>query len=136
MLKTFFEVLAIIKEGEAYINVEEGKRLKKIKRNAHGNIEFMGVVDTMIAPTFFSIDPRDKLFKLERKEYSFCEAYIAYKEGKIIKSLESQCCHKKEGIVKKEWNVANPEKKYDSTTFSINEIEGKWYVYDQEEEIE
>ena len=125
MLKTFFEVLATIKEGEVYINVEEGKRLKKIKRNAHGNIEFMGVVDTMIAPTFFSIDLRDKLFKLERKEYSFYGAYTAYKEGKIIESLESKCFYKKEGAVKKEWNVMNPEKKYDSTSFSINEIEGK-----------
>lgn len=136
MLKTFFEVLATIKEGETYISIKEGNRLKEIRYNPHKNIEFIGTVETLITPTFFSIDPHNKIFELKRKEYSFYGAYTAYKEGKIIESLESKCCYKKEGEIKKEWSVMNPEKKYDSTSFSINEIEGKWYIYDQEEEVE
>lgn len=134
MLKSFLEVLNTIKPGETYISVNEESRLKEINYNNIGDhIEFIGTVDTIIAPTFFGINPHRKIFKLKREKYNFCEAYIAYKEGKIIESLESQCCYKKDGLIKKEWNIMSPEKQYDSTSFSMDEIDGKWHIYENED---
>lgn len=118
MEKTFREVIADIKEGEVW----EG-RSKYIKRFADG-IQIYHKEKGKSTPSML-MSNNDK-FKLQRKEYSFAEAFKAYEEGKEIESCYSQYKYKKEGRLdlysktESEW--------YEEDNFEIDEIRGKWHI--------
>ena len=116
--KTFREVIADIKEEEVWEN--ELMLIKKINsyiyiENKNGWIECKCITIR-----------EDLIFTLQRKEYTFEEAFKAFEEGKEIESCYSQYKYKKEGGLdlysktENEWYVED--------RFEIDEIRGKWYI--------
>lgn len=110
MEKTFREVIADIKEGETW----ESRILKIFIEygcvKIHFNDENIRIKDDYIG---IRINEKDK-FKLQRKEYTFEEAFKAYEEGKEIESC-------------------NQGRKYKKGTeqfenMLISDIQGKWYI--------
>lgn len=99
--KTFREVIADIKEGEVW---ECGHIL--ITKSNEG-IELKGMSSYS---SYFTDD--NKIFKLQRKEYTFEEAFKAYEEGKEIQSISSDKIYQK-------------ERDY---LFASYEISKKWYI--------
>lgn len=99
--KTFREVIADIKEGEVW---ECGHIL--ITKSNDG-IELKGMSSYS---SYFTDD--NKIFKLQRKEYTFEEAFKAYEEGKEIQSISSDKIYQK-------------ERDY---LFASYEISKKWYI--------
>lgn len=89
MEKTFREVIADIKEGEVW-----ECRSKYIQRFADG-IQIYHKEKGKSTPSMLMRN-NDK-FKLQRKEYTFEEAFKAYEEGKEIESCYSQYKYKKKG---------------------------------------
>ena len=65
-------------------------------------------------------------FKLQRKEYTFEEAFKAYEEGKEIESCYSQYKYKKEGGLDLYSKTGNEW--YGEDNFEIDEIRGKWDI--------
>lgn len=112
--KTFQEVIATIKKGETWVNDIAPISYIRLREN--------GVLD-------FNKNEGVNLnckYKLQRKEYTFEEAFKAYEEGKEIESCYSQYKYKKEGGLdlysktESEW--------YGEDSFEIDEIRGKWYI--------
>lgn len=128
---TFKEVIANIKEGEVWESGQSCFQLKEISCLEGGiNFKFEGVfvdetdsrinVDTGISNW--------QTFKLQRKQYTFEEAFKAYEEGKEI-----------EGISHKYKKNHNADKYFfkdagvwveNFSGFSADEIRGKWYIND------
>lgn len=112
--KTFREVITDIKEGEVWENL--GAKIIKDS----DSIQMLGFSN------FMCFMDSSKIFKLQRKEYTFEEAFKAYEEGKEIESCYSQYKYKKEGGLdlysktENEWYVED--------RFEIDEIRGKWYI--------
>lgn len=122
--RTFKEVIANIKEGEVWESEE--KIIRKIsgaivigfkdKENIDSEMEFLDNVK----------------YKLQRKEYTFEEAFKAYEEGKEIESCEGckfKRCDKDVVLI---IDFAGDKIKRSSCEelFSIKEIRGKWYIND------
>lgn len=113
--KTFREVIADIKEGQAW---DDGS-MEIRKEKGEIVIEFEYAVNR----AYFDEVAR---FKLQRKEYTFEEAFKAYEEGKEIESCKykykkikgKDMCYLKEG---KRWIEGYP-------AFKLEEIRGKWYI--------
>ena len=116
--KSFREVISDIKEGEvwesfAYTITKKGDGISIVRKD--------GFVPN--GPMFFS---DNSIYKLQRKEYTFEEAFKAYEEGKEIESCkykykkikEKDMCYLKEG---KRWIEGYP-------AFKLEEIRGKWYI--------
>lgn len=88
MQKTFREVIATIKEGEIWESVQDCFQLKEISR-------MEGMINFRLEGVFVEKDDnnvdigegRGQTFKLQRKEYSFKEAFKAYEEGKEIQKM-------------------------------------------------
>lgn len=118
MEKTFREVIADIKEGEVW-----ECRSKYIQRFADG-IQIYHKEKGKSTPSMLMRN-NDK-FKLQRKEYTFEEAFKAYEEGKEIESCYSQYKHKKEGGLDLYSKTENEW--YGEDNFEIDEIRGKWYI--------
>lgn len=121
---TFKEVIANIKEGEVWESEE--KIIQKIscaiviglkdKENIGSEMGFLDNVK----------------YKLQRKEYTFQEAFKAYEEGKEIESCEGckfKRCDKDVVLI---IDFAGDKIKRGSCEelFSIKEIRGKWYIND------
>lgn len=107
---TFKEVIANIKEGEVWES-----NCKRIRCLKDGNLKIDNIPLRDFGPSVLinSIN----IYKLQRKEYTFEEAFKAYEEGKEIKSSK--------GIsYKKDY-----ETEYDEA-ISMDEIRGKWYIND------
>lgn len=129
--KTFREVIATIKEGEVWESVQDCFQLKEISCT-EGMINFRlegvfiektdksNVVDTGVG--------RGQTFKLQRKEYSFEEAFKAYEEGKKIESCYSQYKYKKEERL--DLYSKTEDEWYGKDSFEIDEIRDKWYIND------
>lgn len=120
--KTFREVIVDIKEGEVW----EGTDLLIIK---HSNILEItwkdGKEDDGVA-----IYTHEK-FWLQRKQYSFEEAFKAYEEGKEIESVNGVYKYKKiDGIDSYKLSVGYGEweKCGEETCLEVREIRGKWYI--------
>lgn len=119
MGKTFREVIADIKEGEIW----EGGNPSKIRiRCSPQGIEISGLDN-------WGYIGKNVIFKLQRKEYTFEEAFKAYEEGKEIESVHSGYRYKlkdKEDLyiskIIEEW--------VENTEFDLGEIRGKWYIND------
>lgn len=118
MEKTFREVIADIKEGEVW-----ECRSKYIQRFADG-IQIYHKEKGKSTPSMLMRN-NDK-FKLQRKEYTFEEAFKAYEEGKEIESCYSQYKYKKEGGLDLYSKTGNEW--YGEDNFEIDEIRGKWYI--------
>lgn len=102
--KTFREVIADIKEGEVWES-----RSKYIRRFNDG-IQIYHKENGKATPSMLMAD-NDK-FKLQRKQYTFEEAFKAYEEGKEIQSISSDKIYQK-------------ERDY---LFASYEISKKWYI--------
>lgn len=121
MGKTFKEVIADIKEGETWIQKDKGYIVSKIA-NFGGDI----VIELDSSRSVFGTKGT---YTLERKEYSFDEAFKAYEEGKeiesedgfIYKKINGQDCVCSDEA--RDW-VKNDE------GFYVKEIRGKWYIND------
>ena len=121
--KTFREVIADIKEGEVW---ECGHIL--ITKSNDG-IELKGMSSYS---SYFTDD--NKIFKLQRKEYTFEEAFKAYEEGKEIESCEVLTgCYPS-----KYKRIANKDAQWREESYSWDkrkyigipfyEVRGKWYI--------
>ena len=124
MEKTFREVIADIKEGETWIQKDKGYIVSKIA-NFGGDI----VIELDGSRSVFGTKGT---YTLERKEYSFNEAFKAYEEGKEIESKHSKYKYKK---IDNEDHVYIKEtdywlKRIEDEIISFNEIRGKWYIND------
>lgn len=122
MEKTFKEVIADIKEGETWIQKDKGYIVSKIA-NFGGDI----VIELDSLRRSFGTKG---IYVLERKEYSFIEAFKAYEEGKEIESCEYRykIIDGKDMYSEKDyddWDILFPE---DESFVSFNEIRGKWYI--------
>ena len=115
--KTFREVITDIKEGEVWENL--GAKIIKDS----DSIQMLGFSN------FMCFMDSSKIFKLQRKEYTFEEAFKAYEEGKEIESCEGPYRYKKQNgndayfdTFAKAWWSGEP------ITISLQEIRGKWYI--------
>lgn len=125
---TFREVIANIKDGEIWENASTIKNLKEINRKGR----LINFVFTDTDRKSFAIC-NDDTFILQRKKYSFTEAFKAYEEGKEI-----ECCYggqilKKEN--EKDYCFDYEKGKYvplsfDETFFDITNIRSEWYIND------
>lgn len=114
--KTFREVIADIKEGEVWESEEK----------------IIGLMNTN--DIFITLKDRDRrinsmwfnsgtLYHLQRKEYTFEEAFKAYEEGKEIESCYSGVTYKLQHGGSDCY--ADGSK---TGTIGFNEIRGKWYI--------
>ena len=118
--KSFREVIADIKEGEVW----EHLGIKIIKDS--DSIQMLGFGNN----TIFMDSSR--IFNLQRKEYTFEEAYKKAKEGVEIESLESSIKYKKydeNTFMFKDKDMDDFSGiDNDGALFSVDEINGKWYI--------
>lgn len=112
MEKTFREVIADIKEGEVW---ECGHIL--ITKSNDG-IELKGMSSYS---SYFTDD--NKIFKLQRKEYTFEEAFKAYEDGKEIES-----CYSGDKYMIQHGGSDCYADGSKTGTIGFNEIRGKWYI--------
>lgn len=112
--KTFQEVIATIKEGETWVNDIAPISYIRLREN--------GVLD-------FNKNEGVNLnckYKLQRKEYTFEEAFKAYEEGKEIESCLSGFKYKKIDNIDHHSITGNKWSKEES--FEIEEVRDKWYI--------
>ena len=100
MEKTFREVIADIKEGEVWVN--DTAPISFIKLRPGGILDFNKNVGINL----------NVKYKLQRKEYTFEEAFKAYEEGKEIQSASTD-------------KIYHKEKDF---LFASYEISKKWYI--------
>lgn len=121
---TFKEVVAKIKEGETW------ESTNYIIKCSHRVIS----IETKNGEVFNGIAFCDAiLFTLQRKQYSFEEAFKSLKDGKEIESVVSGRGFKTRNSVSK--YVLNNREIVDKVNdefrlFSYNEIRNKWYIND------
>lgn len=119
--KTFREVIADIKEGETWIQKDKGYIVSKIA-NFGGNI-----VIELDGPR--SVFGTKGTYTLERKEYSFDEAFKAYEEGKEIESCENGYKYLQNTFTypgNEQWLCFRNSEQM----FTTEAIRGKWYIND------
>lgn len=104
---TFREVITNIKEGEVW---ESRTKLIECKENG------LDIIRKNKIETNYMFFDYNENFKLQRKEYTFEEAFKVYEEGKELESVVTGISYKKDY-----------EEEYDEA-ISINEIRGKWYI--------
>lgn len=123
MEKTFREVIADIKDGEVW----EG-RSKYIKRFANG-IQIYHKEKGKSTPSML-MSNNDK-FKLQRKEYSFAEAFKAYEEGEEIEDYTGTKYKKIDGMdhykSRCDDKYCTKAEEYDYW-FGFDEVRNPWYI--------
>ena len=130
--KTFKEVIAMIKEGEVWESVQSCFQLREISHTS-GQINFKleGIfIDGDNNNSIFTGSGAGQTFKLQRKEYTFEEAFKAYEEGKEVESLVSFYKYKK--ITGRDFCFSEfdllVDKCFSGNSIEIDEIPGKWYI--------
>lgn len=121
MEKTFREVIADIKEGEVW-----ECRSKYIKRFADG-IQIYHKEKGRSTPSML-MSNNDK-FRLQRKQYTFEEAFKAYEEGKEIESCENGYKYLQNTFTypgNEQWLCFRNSEQM----FTTDAIRGKWYIND------
>lgn len=115
---TFKEVIANIKENEVWES-----DIKIIKCTNDGNISVRSKIDGKTEIMNFN---KCNLYKLQREEYTFEEAF---KKLKVGKEIESVITKEKYRIIESEFRFpkGDPGK---NIVISYREIEGKWYIND------
>lgn len=119
MEKTFREVIADIKEGEVWVN--EIAPINFIRLREDGVLDFNENEGINL----------NVKYKLQRKQYTFEEAFKAYEEGKEIENILTGL--KIKASVREGWNmlpIINGKLEDDvfSKTLSIEEVRTKWYI--------
>lgn len=124
---TFKEVIANIKEGEVWENPKN--RIKRIFINEIGNIHLEG--NETFSINYSTCVKSDSLYTLQRKEYTFEEAFKAYEEGKEIESCAGMR-YKKINSVDKYFSTHSNEwvKAHNDILFNMIEIRNEWYIND------
>lgn len=119
MEKTFKEVIADIKEGEVWVGMEDWNLTIIGTGSQKFEMKFSEEIN------FYEIDGVSK-FKLQRKEYTFQEAFKAYEEGKEIES----CDYRYKKIDNRDYFYSTLSKQWrgDSIDFSLREIRNGWYI--------
>ena len=121
MGKTFKEVIADIKEGETWIQKDKEYIVSKIA-NFGGDI----VIELDGSRSVFGTKGT---YTLERKEYSFDEAFKAYEEGKEIESCENGYKYLQNTFTypgNEQWLCFRNSEQM----FTTDAIRGKWYIND------
>lgn len=124
---TFKEVIANIKEGQVW---DDGFLKIEMISNSISIGSLNGKPFENIIG--FAINPCRK-FKLQRKEYTFEEAFKAYEEGKEIEDYKCVKYKKIDGVdhYKMEFEEDFSRRvSEDDYWFSFKEIRGKWYIND------
>lgn len=121
---TFTEVIANIKEGQVWECTRENARLKTINIKK-GSINF--IYKDGLGMEVFGVKETDT-FILQRKEYTFQEAFKAYEEGKEIESMKFK--YKKIEGEDKFYSKNNQGWFNNDGGFEPVEIRGKWYIND------
>lgn len=118
---TFKEVIANIKEGEVWESTIKTVSLI----NGAINIERKNKIET-----YYIYIKESELFKLQRKEYTFEEAFKAYEEGKEIESIDYR--YKKQNGIDGFYSRISGEWQNCETSIEVDfqEIRGKWYIND------
>ena len=115
--KTFREVIATIKEGETWVN--DIAPISYIRLRGEGILDFNENEGINLFCTY----------TLQKKQYTFEEAFKAYEEGKEIESCEGPYRYKKQNgndayfdtFAEAWWNG-------EPITISLQEIRGNWYI--------
>ena len=120
---TFKEVIANIKEGEVWKS--EFKSIQK--RNGIITIE-----NLKGSSNIFAFNDSIK-YKLQRKEYTFEEAFKAYEEGKEIESVISAYRIKK--LTDGRFRISQKSQEFytekeGEVIITLQEIQGGWYIND------
>lgn len=123
---TFKEVIANIKEGEVWENNKINLVIKLIEGRIYIGDRYDNEVDGFIGQYI----PLTLKFELQRKEYTFDEAFKAYEEGKEIESVETKRICMKDNVQDKvffsdtiEWLSSGL-----CAGLSMREIRNKWYI--------
>ena len=132
MEKTFREVIADIKEGEVWESVQDCFQLSEITC-FEGRIRFrLKNVFVDIVDGNNNVDTGaggGQTFKLQRKEYTFTEAFKAYEEGKEIESCENGYKYLQNTFTypgNEQWLCFRNSEQM----FTTEAIRGKWYIND------
>ena len=112
--KTFREVIATIKEGETWVN--DIAPISYIRLREEGILDFNENEGINLFCTY----------TLQKKQYTFEEAFKAYEEGKEIESCLSGYKYKKIDNIDHHSITGNKWGKEES--FEIDEIRDKWYI--------
>lgn len=117
--KTFREVIADIKEGEVWES-KTGKKvhLKRDKLFIDFNHE-VTISGTVL--------PLNEVLTLQKKQYTFDEAFKAYEEGKEIESCYTGTKYKFEKLIYF-YKRKNVEDWQLHGEMQLNEIRSKWYI--------
>lgn len=127
---TFKEVIANIKEGEVWESVQSCFQLREISC-LEGRINFK-LEGLFVDKTDWEVDVVDtgtgngQTFKLQRKQYTFEEAFNAYEEGKEIESCNYR--YKKINGEDGFYSKVSGEWVEDDITFNCEEIRSSWYI--------
>lgn len=123
---TFKEVIANIKEGEVWENNKMNLVIKLIEGRIYIGDRYDNEVDGFIGQYI----PLTLKFELQRKEYTFDEAFKAYEEGKEIESVETKRMFMKDNTQDKVFfsNTNGWLSSYLCNGLSIHEIRNKWYI--------
>ena len=117
--KTFREVISTIKEGEVW----ESENREIWVANS-GGILISNKNGTKSDCYLF---PLTEMFKLQRKQYTFEEAFKAYKNGKVIESCVTGDKYTWNGLT--DLICKNGSNGYSKLkSIYIEEIKGKWYI--------
>lgn len=114
--KTFREVIATIKLGEVWESEEKIISLM----NTNDVVITLKDRDTRINSMGFA---SSTLYHLQRKEYTFEEAFKAYEEGKEIESCYSGVTYKLQHGGSDCFGGGQK-----TSTIAFSEIRGKWYI--------
>lgn len=115
---TFKEVIANIKDGEVW---DDG--FIKIEKIC-GSIRIGNINGEPYKKLVAFVINECRKFKLQRKEYTFEEAFKAYEEGKEIES-----CYSATKFCENEYLTNNVYADWKlGVAFKCDEIKGKWYI--------
>lgn len=117
MEKTFREVIATIKEGETWVN--DIAPISYIRRREDGILDFNENEGINLFCTY----------TLQKKQYTFEEAFKAYEEGKEIESCENGYKYLQNTFTypgNEQWLCFRNSEQM----FTTDAIRGKWYIND------
>lgn len=121
---TFREVITNIKDGEEWVSIKCDALERIYKR---GNVIHFDFTDE-----FTAVSDKEALYTLQRKQYTFEEAFKAFEEGREIESCIDGYSYKIQGkvliVLFKGEEISRMNKK--NTAWNIQQIKGKWYIND------
>lgn len=126
---TFREVIANIKDGEVWENKD--KRVSKIYINNLGNLQLEGE-DNSFCCNYSTCIGFDDKYKLQRKKYTFEEAFKALAEGKKVENCLGDIFKKDKNTIIFADNNGMIKNFFseDDDIFSIYDIRNEWYIND------